>query len=432
MPEVEAVIGVDRRPPKVELARTEFVRVSRLPLAHPPDRPRRGDRHGRRHPARRGLDRHHAAPGPREQRHRDDERSGRLRRPRLARAQGRVPLQHPRLRRRAGRPGLLHRGHAPAASARAAPSSGGSSTPSARSRTSPTATPTRPSPRCASPRGSARPCAPRSRELLRLPVVPMILGFDPRMQFVHEEDIVGCLEHAVRHDLPGAYNCAGDGVLALTEAISLLGKVARARPAAVGDRPGGGRAGARRGRADPARAAQAPALRPRRGQPQDEGRRLPLPLHDARDRPQARRAPAAGAVARTPLCSATVTRRRSRSSCAGAPASAATPTTRAASRAARRLASSPSWAESSRPWRARAARSTWRPAQVSSRIRRRRRAGRPRRGSPTSPLASSSTSCRRSSARAWRRLREHEREHAARRTVLAAIDALLEGDARRP
>ena len=53
----------------------------------------------------------------------------------------------------------------------------------------------------------------------------MILGFDPRVQFVHEEDIVGCLEHAVRNDLPGAYNCAGDGVLALSEAISLLGKV---------------------------------------------------------------------------------------------------------------------------------------------------------------------------------------------------------------
>jgi UDP-glucose 4-epimerase len=55
--------------------------------------------------------------------------------------------------------------------------------------------------------------------------VPMILGFDPRMQFVHEDDIAGCLEHAVRHDLDGAHNCAGDGVLALTEVASLLGKL---------------------------------------------------------------------------------------------------------------------------------------------------------------------------------------------------------------
>ena len=60
--------------------------------------------------------------------------------------------------------------------------------------------------------------------LLRLPAVPCILGFDPRYQFVHEEDIVGVLEHAVTHDLPGVYNVAGDGVLVLSEIASLLGK----------------------------------------------------------------------------------------------------------------------------------------------------------------------------------------------------------------
>jgi UDP-glucose 4-epimerase len=60
--------------------------------------------------------------------------------------------------------------------------------------------------------------------LFALPAVPAILGFDPRLQFVHEDDIVGCLEHAVRHDLPGVYNCAADGVLALSEAVSLLHK----------------------------------------------------------------------------------------------------------------------------------------------------------------------------------------------------------------
>jgi UDP-glucose 4-epimerase len=60
--------------------------------------------------------------------------------------------------------------------------------------------------------------------LFALPVVPMILGFDPRLQFIHEDDIVGCLEHAVRHELPGAYNCAADGVLALSELVGLLNK----------------------------------------------------------------------------------------------------------------------------------------------------------------------------------------------------------------
>jgi len=60
--------------------------------------------------------------------------------------------------------------------------------------------------------------------LLSLPVVPGILGFDPRYQFIHEDDIVGVLEHAVREELPGVYNAAGDGVLVLSEVASLLGK----------------------------------------------------------------------------------------------------------------------------------------------------------------------------------------------------------------
>jgi UDP-glucose 4-epimerase len=60
--------------------------------------------------------------------------------------------------------------------------------------------------------------------LLGLPAVPTMFGFDPRHQFVHEDDIVGVLEHSVRHDLPGTFNAAADGVLALSEICSLLGK----------------------------------------------------------------------------------------------------------------------------------------------------------------------------------------------------------------
>jgi UDP-glucose 4-epimerase len=54
--------------------------------------------------------------------------------------------------------------------------------------------------------------------------VPTVLGFDPRVQFVHEDDVVHALEHAAFHRIPGIYNVAGDGVLALSEAIGLLGK----------------------------------------------------------------------------------------------------------------------------------------------------------------------------------------------------------------
>ncbi|MDX6662411.1 MAG: UDP-glucose 4-epimerase [Solirubrobacterales bacterium] len=60
--------------------------------------------------------------------------------------------------------------------------------------------------------------------MLALPLVPMILGFDPRYQFVHADDVVHTLEHAVIRELPGVYNVAADGVLLLSEAIGLLGK----------------------------------------------------------------------------------------------------------------------------------------------------------------------------------------------------------------
>jgi len=60
--------------------------------------------------------------------------------------------------------------------------------------------------------------------LFSLPAIPCILGFDPRYQFIHEDDIVGVLQHAAREELDGVYNAAGDGVLALSEVASGLGK----------------------------------------------------------------------------------------------------------------------------------------------------------------------------------------------------------------
>ena len=79
----------------------------------------------------------------------------------------------------------------------------------------------------------------------------MVLGFDPRLQFVHEDDVVHALEHAAVHAMPGIYNVAADGVLALSEAIGLLGK----RPLPV--LPPWGTGPARRPAA-PARASASP------------------------------------------------------------------------------------------------------------------------------------------------------------------------------
>jgi UDP-glucose 4-epimerase len=60
--------------------------------------------------------------------------------------------------------------------------------------------------------------------LFSLPAVPMVLGFDPRYQFIHVDDVVSALEHVVATEMPGVFNAAGDGVLALSEVIGLLGK----------------------------------------------------------------------------------------------------------------------------------------------------------------------------------------------------------------
>jgi UDP-glucose 4-epimerase len=59
---------------------------------------------------------------------------------------------------------------------------------------------------------------------LGMPAIPTILGFDPRVQFIHEDDMANCLEHAAKYDLDGTFNCAGDGVLVLSEVADLLGK----------------------------------------------------------------------------------------------------------------------------------------------------------------------------------------------------------------
>jgi len=60
--------------------------------------------------------------------------------------------------------------------------------------------------------------------LLALPFVPAILGFDPRWQFIDAHDVVGILAHAALNEIPGVFNAAADGVLALSEVASLLGK----------------------------------------------------------------------------------------------------------------------------------------------------------------------------------------------------------------
>lgn len=57
-----------------------------------------------------------------------------------------------------------------------------------------------------------------------LPIVPTALGFDPRLQFLHEDDAIEILYRATVADKPGTFNAAGDGVMYLSQAIRLAGK----------------------------------------------------------------------------------------------------------------------------------------------------------------------------------------------------------------
>jgi len=58
---------------------------------------------------------------------------------------------------------------------------------------------------------------------LSRPLCPMLMGFDPLLQFVSAEDVVRALEHATRLQLRGVYNVAGAGRLPWSEIIAIAG-----------------------------------------------------------------------------------------------------------------------------------------------------------------------------------------------------------------
>jgi UDP-glucose 4-epimerase len=57
-----------------------------------------------------------------------------------------------------------------------------------------------------------------------LPAIPTALGYDPRIQLLHEEDAVEALYSAVMNDCRGIFNVASDGVVFLSQAVRLLGR----------------------------------------------------------------------------------------------------------------------------------------------------------------------------------------------------------------
>src|SRR5436305_405323 len=57
-----------------------------------------------------------------------------------------------------------------------------------------------------------------------LPLVPRMFGFDPRVQFIHEDDGIEVLRRSVTDEHRGTFNVAGDGVLLLSQAIRRAGR----------------------------------------------------------------------------------------------------------------------------------------------------------------------------------------------------------------
>jgi UDP-glucose 4-epimerase len=61
-------------------------------------------------------------------------------------------------------------------------------------------------------------------EYFTLPVLPVVLGHDARLQFVHEDDGLAALRTATLGDRPGTYNVAGEGILMLSQAARRAGR----------------------------------------------------------------------------------------------------------------------------------------------------------------------------------------------------------------
>lgn len=68
-------------------------------------------------------------------------------------------------------------------------------------------------------------CDTPMTRFLKEPLAPVLLGFDPLMQVIHEKDVIDSLIHAVKRDIPGVFNLAAEGVLPLSRLCGLAAKV---------------------------------------------------------------------------------------------------------------------------------------------------------------------------------------------------------------
>ncbi len=68
---------------------------------------------------------------------------------------------------------------------------------------------------------------------LRLSTIPMVMGFDPMVQVIHEDDVVQSIVRALEPDKRGVFNLAGTEPLPLSRLVGLTGKPTVSIPHAV-------------------------------------------------------------------------------------------------------------------------------------------------------------------------------------------------------
>jgi UDP-glucose 4-epimerase len=60
---------------------------------------------------------------------------------------------------------------------------------------------------------------------LGAPLVPTVLGRDPRLQLLHEQDALGALERATMAGKPGTFNVGAGGIIMMSQAIRRSGRI---------------------------------------------------------------------------------------------------------------------------------------------------------------------------------------------------------------
>ncbi|MBI5505697.1 MAG: SDR family oxidoreductase [Deltaproteobacteria bacterium] len=59
---------------------------------------------------------------------------------------------------------------------------------------------------------------------MKIPLVPTVMGFNPMMQFLHEEDLAEAVNVALEKKIRGVYNVAGPGAVPLKRALEEIGR----------------------------------------------------------------------------------------------------------------------------------------------------------------------------------------------------------------